>query len=81
MKRKDKELLDEAYRARAGMIGILGSCTCAYPLVAYPEKTQHAVECPAHYMISVRISTAPARVLELAGVLDINRVARNGGGS
>lgn len=87
MKRKDKELLERAYRTRAGMQAILLQCVCAYPEIDYPESTKHAVECPAHYMIMAeRAKNGGAgpcgdALEQLRQQQDANRVARNGGGS
>ena len=88
MKRKDKDLLDAAYRERQGMIAILGSCLCAFPMIEYPESTGHAIECPAHYMLMAARVRAAGVVLELdeglkklAAEQDNYRRARNGGGS
>lgn len=81
MKRKDKELLDRAYRDRAFMIGVLHSCSCAFPQVEYPESTGHAIECGAHYMLSRAAGASAEALAVLAAATAANRIARNGGGS
>ena len=78
---KDRVLLQAAYNARAFMIGVLGSCTCAYPKLAYPDSTGHAIECPAHYMLTERAGATADELAVLGKLVDAGRVARNGGGS
>lgn len=39
--------LEAAYRERAGIIGMLGSCLCAYPLVFLPTPSGHEPWCPS----------------------------------
>lgn len=43
-----KKLLVEAFRHRAGLIGQLQSCLCAYPLVESDTESKHEEWCPAH---------------------------------
>lgn len=87
---KDRRLLETAYNVRQGMIGILGSCNCGFPLVPYPTDTKHAPECCAHYMLVYASATAEERagagdvgrqLAELSEKSEAARVARNGGGS
>lgn len=49
-RRVDRVALAEAYRVRAGAIGLLACCTCKYPLVQYATPTRHALDCQAHTM-------------------------------
>ena len=44
----NRKLLEEAYRTRAGLIGSLQACTCAYPLVRAETESEHATWCIAH---------------------------------
>lgn len=39
--------LEQAYRERAGMIGMLSSCLCAFPLVIVPTPSGHEPWCPS----------------------------------
>jgi hypothetical protein len=44
-----------AHRTRAGAIGILACCTCAYPIEEAVTSTGHALDCQAHGMtVSLR---------------------------
>lgn len=45
-----RQTLAEAHRARAGAIGLLASCDCAYPLERAPTSTFHAETCQSHAM-------------------------------
>ncbi len=48
-KLKGRKRMDAAHRLRAGMIGVLQSCLCDYPLETYPTSSGHdASVCPAH---------------------------------
>lgn len=49
-----KELHSNAYRARAGVIGILQSCICAYPVVQEETSSGHSDACPSHLIIAAR---------------------------
>jgi hypothetical protein len=42
--------LEAARRVRAGMIGVLESCRCTYPMERHPTSTEHDDACPAHWM-------------------------------
>jgi hypothetical protein len=50
MNKRTKELMALAYRERAGLIGLLGSCICLYPLEKEPTSSGHSEFCPAHRM-------------------------------
>jgi hypothetical protein len=39
----------EAFRVRAGMIAVLQSCLCTYPVENHDTETGHAFECPGHH--------------------------------
>lgn len=41
---------DEAFRVRAGAIGLLQCCLCDYPLRQHATATFHDESCPAHAM-------------------------------
>lgn len=41
----------DAYRARAGEVGVLLSCVCCYPLERSDTTTAHDAKCPSHAMI------------------------------
>lgn len=43
-----RQRLDEAFRVRAGAIGLLACCTCEYPLHPAPTSSGHAESCQAH---------------------------------
>lgn len=60
---KPREVLDRAFRLRAGLQGALASCLCDWPLVKHPTATEHADGCPAHHIIesSKRAAEASAR--------------------
>lgn len=49
-----KKTLEEAYRRRAGIIGTLHYCMCAFPIEAYPTRSKHADSCPAHIVLVAR---------------------------
>jgi hypothetical protein len=40
----------DAFRVRAGAIGLLTCCRCEYPLKQYATSTRHHESCPAHHM-------------------------------
>jgi hypothetical protein len=44
---KGKKRMYEAFRLRAGMIGILQSCLCDYPLGKYETPSGHDEVCPS----------------------------------
>lgn len=48
---------DEAFRVRAGAIGLLTCCTCGYPLHPAPTSTGHAETCQAHGMTLSAMAT------------------------
>jgi hypothetical protein len=48
VKNPDKALREQAYRARAGMIGELTSCICSYPLERFDTSSGHHEACAAH---------------------------------
>jgi hypothetical protein len=48
MKNPSKQLREEAYRARAGMIGELATCICTYPLEHFETTSGHHETCAAH---------------------------------
>ena len=50
MSRAKKALREEAYRVRAGAIGLLTCCSCTYPLEQHATSTFHALDCQAHTM-------------------------------
>ena len=41
----------KAFRERAGIIGALGSCICAWPVVKADTDTEHPEWCVAHRII------------------------------
>lgn len=45
---RSRRRMDAAFRLRAGMIGVLQSCLCDYPLEAYPTSSGHHAGCPSH---------------------------------
>jgi hypothetical protein len=45
-----KKLLADAFRERAGMIGLLQSCLCAFPLVEASTDSKHEQWCPSHQL-------------------------------
>lgn len=57
MKRANKELLERAFRARAGMIGVLEACNlalvnghsaCTFPIEPHATDSGHHEACPGH---------------------------------
>lgn len=46
----DNKTLRAAFRKRAGIIGRLQSCLCAYPVVREKTSSEHHEMCPAHRM-------------------------------
>lgn len=46
----DGKTLQAAFRKRAGMVGRLLSCVCAYPLKKEPTQSGHHEACPSHSM-------------------------------
>lgn len=45
------QLRDAAYRARAGLISVLSSCICTFPIEQHSTSTGHRSDCTAHYML------------------------------
>ncbi len=46
----DRKTLLAAFKQRAGMIGRLQSCMCAYPIVKEQTTSGHHATCPTHRM-------------------------------
>jgi hypothetical protein len=51
------EILDRAFRLRAGEIGALQSCLCDYPIRHHDTVSHHDERCPAH---AIRLSMIAA---------------------
>lgn len=49
-RRTDRVVLSEAYRVRAGAIGLLACCTCTFPIKQHATPTRHALDCQSHTM-------------------------------
>ena len=47
-KKETRELYDEAFRYRAGLVGMLQICLCGFPLEQAATATGHEDFCPAH---------------------------------
>jgi hypothetical protein len=45
---KGRKRMDAAFRLRAGMIGVLQSCLCDYPLERYATSSGHHESCSGH---------------------------------
>lgn len=45
-----KAQLEEAYRVRAGEIGLLATCLCCYPIVKVDTASQHEEWCVSEMM-------------------------------
>lgn len=50
-KLKGRKRMDAAYRLRAGMIGVLASCLCDYPLERYATESGHHEKCPSEGLV------------------------------
>jgi len=44
------EQLHEAYRKRAGLIALLGTCLCRFPVVIHETASSHHPACPSELM-------------------------------
>ncbi len=45
-----RALREKAFRTRAGMIGLLQSCLCGYPLLEADTISKHEEWCPSHML-------------------------------
>jgi hypothetical protein len=59
-KKTRRQLLEEAFRVRAGAIGLLTCCRCTYPLKQHETATFHAADCPAHAVTLSAMATGDA---------------------
>lgn len=56
-KLKGRKRMEAAYRLRAGMIGVLQSCICDYPLERYNTSSGHHERCTSQALTASRSST------------------------
>lgn len=52
LKTHGRKRLGEAFKLRAGMIGMLQSCLCDYPLTSYTTPSAHSDQCPSHALFA-----------------------------
>lgn len=71
MKRSERKLREEAYRARAGVIGIMTSCICTYPVEQEATSTGHSEFCPSHLMITARAAAKDAALAKARAFVDL----------
>lgn len=71
MKRSESEVREAAYRARAGVIGIMTSCICTYPVEQEATSTGHSEFCPSHLMITARAARADATLANVRAFVDL----------
>lgn len=60
-----------ASQVRAGVIGLLQSCRCLYPIHHYPTETLHDVACPAHAM-TLSARAASSELMQVGGWFDVS---------
>jgi hypothetical protein len=64
-KASQNRLCKIAYQQRAGMIGALQSCACAWPIKRYDTSTEHDELCPTH---EIMLSQCDVKVREVGDV-------------
>lgn len=55
------DVLNRAFRLRAGFIGAAQSCLCAWPVVKASTSTEHNERCPAHHIIQSAVAAEEQR--------------------
>lgn len=59
-----RDVLDRAFRIRAGIQGALGSCLCDWPIAKHATPSEHAELCPASAIIASQLKVEAQRLEE-----------------
>ena len=70
-KRSEREVMEAAFQARAGAIGIMASCICTYPIEPHETPTGHSEFCPSHLMITARAAAQDAAIAKARAFVDL----------